>query len=58
MRHDTNRVRSFSRRMPSEPSHEVSKLLRINGVDHALIIHLSLAAARCGLGRSSGLAVA
>jgi anti-anti-sigma factor len=42
----------------SEPSDEVSKLLRISGLDHAFTIYPTLTAACRGLGRSSRPAVA
>jgi anti-sigma B factor antagonist len=42
----------------SEPSREVSELLCVNGLDHAFTMYPTLTAARRGLGRSSGLAIA
>lgn len=42
----------------SEPSREVSELLRVSGLDHALTMYPTLAAARRGLGCSSPVAIA
>lgn len=42
----------------SEPSREVSELLRVSGLDHALTMYPTLTAARRGLGCSSPLAIA